>query len=154
MITEVRITAASPHCLCICIASDWVSRRKIKPCSYRHAGTKEDRYSSYSFLTSTLGGASGQRYASATLYPRYPLDSEAGWASGLVWTQRLCLYRGSNLGSPVCSQTRYWFRDVLGQLPARTWIFWLCSAVTACELLVTCIKANHDHFRYPFWFCR
>jgi hypothetical protein len=38
----------------------------------RHAGAKGERSnSSYSFLTSTLDGVSGQRHASPALYPRY-----------------------------------------------------------------------------------
>jgi hypothetical protein len=44
---------------------------KAKSCpTTRHAGVKrERRYSSYSFLTSALYGVSGQRDASAALYP-------------------------------------------------------------------------------------
>jgi hypothetical protein len=43
----------------------------------------ERRYSSYSFLTSALDGMSGQRRASAALYPgertpRYPLHKSLG----------------------------------------------------------------------------
>jgi hypothetical protein len=47
-------------------------------------------------------GVSGQRHSPATLYPgkgyRLPIGYEAGWASELVWTQRiekkiLCLCR-------------------------------------------------------------
>jgi hypothetical protein len=48
---------------------------------YRHADAKGDRkYTSYSFFISALpDGVSGQRHASAVLYPRgkdprYPLD--------------------------------------------------------------------------------
>jgi hypothetical protein len=51
-------------------------------------------YSSYSFMTSALDGASGQRHASAALYPRgkdlrVPIVQEAGWAPEPVWTERL-----------------------------------------------------------------
>jgi hypothetical protein len=50
------------------------------------------RYSSYSFLDSTLDGVSGQRYAPAALNPRgkdprCPLERRV--ASELIWTQRL-----------------------------------------------------------------
>jgi hypothetical protein len=38
----------------------------------------ERRYSFYSFLTSALDAVSGQRYAPAALYPRYPLDRRLG----------------------------------------------------------------------------
>jgi hypothetical protein len=50
-------------------------------------------------------GVSSQRHVPAALYPReripVPIGQEAGWASKLVWTQRLrkkilCLCRGSN----------------------------------------------------------
>jgi hypothetical protein len=51
-------------------------------------------YSSYSFLTSALDGMSGQRHDPAALYhqgegPPVPIGQEAGWASQLVWTQRI-----------------------------------------------------------------
>jgi hypothetical protein len=43
---------------------------KVKLSRYCHAGAKgEAKYSSYSFLTSSLDGESGQRQASAALYP-------------------------------------------------------------------------------------
>jgi hypothetical protein len=60
------------------------SKVKVKLSRYRHAGAKvEIRYSSYSFLTSTLDGVNGQRHAPAALYPRgknprYPLDRRLG----------------------------------------------------------------------------
>jgi hypothetical protein len=53
---------------------------------YHHAGvTGERKYTSYSLLTSALDPESGQRHASAALYPpgkepRYPLDMRLGWA--------------------------------------------------------------------------
>jgi hypothetical protein len=55
-------------------------------------------------------GVSGQRHAPAALYPwkgpPVPIVLEAGWASELVWTQKLekksfRLCRGSNLDRPV-----------------------------------------------------
>jgi hypothetical protein len=85
---------------------------KVKLLSYRHAGANgERRCSSYSVLTSTLDGVSGQHQAPAALYPRgkyprYPLDRR------LVWTQRLeeksLFCQGWNPGRPVCCQTLYW----------------------------------------------
>jgi hypothetical protein len=49
------------------------------------------KYSSYSFLTLALDGVSGQRHSPAALYPqgKDPPPQEAGWASELVWTDRL-----------------------------------------------------------------
>jgi hypothetical protein len=67
----------------------------------------ERRYSSYSFLTSTLDG--GELSASRPVCdlptgkgPPVPIVQEAGWAPEPVWTQRLegkpfCLCRGSKL---------------------------------------------------------
>jgi hypothetical protein len=50
-------------------------------------------YSYYSFLTSALEEVSGQRHAPTAIYPRQrtlsAIVQEAGWASELVWTQRL-----------------------------------------------------------------
>jgi hypothetical protein len=62
---------------------------------YRHAGTKEEKaYSYFSVLTSALDWG---RMVSVTPRPRFtpgertsvPSVQEAGWASKLVWTQRL-----------------------------------------------------------------
>jgi hypothetical protein len=51
------------------------------------------RNSSYSFLTSALDEVSGQRHAPATFYHGNRLllliEQEAGWASELVWKQRI-----------------------------------------------------------------
>jgi hypothetical protein len=49
---------------------------------YHHAGAKgEMRFSSYSFLTTTLDGMSGQHHVPAALYPRkrtpVPIEQEA-----------------------------------------------------------------------------
>jgi hypothetical protein len=50
-------------------------------------------YSSYSFLTSAVDRVSCQRYVLAALIPgkgpRVSIVQEAGWASELVWTQRI-----------------------------------------------------------------
>jgi hypothetical protein len=56
--------------------------------SLGHAGDKGERYSSYSFFTSALHGVSGQRHAPAGKGPPVHI-LQAGWASELVWTQRL-----------------------------------------------------------------
>jgi hypothetical protein len=70
-------------------------KSKIRLYCYLHSGEKGERsYNSYSFLTSTLDRVSGQRHALALLYlqgkdPRVPIGLGAGWASELVWTQRL-----------------------------------------------------------------
>jgi hypothetical protein len=66
---------------------------KVKMSHYRHEGTKGKRiYSSYLFFISALRGVRGQRHAQDALCPRgketlYP--QATGWASELVWTQRL-----------------------------------------------------------------
>jgi hypothetical protein len=53
--------------------------------------TGQGKYNSYSFLTSALDGVSGQRHASAALYPKgkdplYPLYRRLGGAPEPVWT--------------------------------------------------------------------
>jgi hypothetical protein len=66
----------------------------------------ERRYSSYSFLTSTLDGLSGQRHVPAALCPG-KRTSGGGWVglrAGLDTEVRgkiLCPYRGSNPDRPV-----------------------------------------------------
>jgi hypothetical protein len=53
----------------------------------------ERKYSSYSFLTSELDWVSGQRHASAALYPQertsVSIVEEAGWATDPVWIFRI-----------------------------------------------------------------
>jgi hypothetical protein len=55
---------------------------------YLYKGDQRDMtYSSYLVLTSAQDGVSGQRHASAALYPRYPLDRRLGGSqswSGLI----------------------------------------------------------------------
>jgi hypothetical protein len=75
---------------------------------YRYAGDKRERtYSSYSFLTVSLKGVRGQRYASAALYPRgkdhqYQLDKRLrgpqSWSEHRGLRKNLCDCRGSNTG--------------------------------------------------------
>jgi hypothetical protein len=66
---------------------------------YRHAGAKEERIFSSSFLTSTVDGVSGQRHAQVALYPRGK-DRIGGWVglrADLITEARgkiLCLCRG------------------------------------------------------------
>jgi hypothetical protein len=91
---------------------------KVKLCRYRHAGDKwERRYCSNSFLTSALNGVSGQRYASAVLYPLEKTTGThwtGGWVSltaGLDTEAREKIFdicRGSNPCRPVCRLTLYW----------------------------------------------
>jgi hypothetical protein len=68
-----------------------VSKATPLPQCRHHRGR---RYSTYSFLTSTLDRVSGQRHAPAALYsqgkdPTISIGQEARRASELVWTQRL-----------------------------------------------------------------
>jgi hypothetical protein len=67
---------------------------KVKLYHSRHAGTKgERRYSSYSFVFSALDRSewSASRPSRALRPERTPVAivQEAGWASELLWTQRL-----------------------------------------------------------------
>jgi hypothetical protein len=76
----------------------------------------EERYRSYSLLTSALGGVSGQRHAPAALYPR-ERNPGTHWTGGWVGSKAgldtevrgkiSCLCQGSTLGHPVRSQTLY-----------------------------------------------
>jgi hypothetical protein len=70
-------------------------------------------------IAPTLDGVSGQRHSPAALYPQertppspIPIVQEAGWASELVWTQRLeeksfVSAWTRNPSRPVRSQTVY-----------------------------------------------
>jgi hypothetical protein len=72
--------------------------------NYRHAGAKGDwRHSSYFFLNSALDGGEWSASRLAMPYPRYPMDRKLGGAQN--WSGHTGLYRGSNAGYPVCSQT-------------------------------------------------
>jgi hypothetical protein len=67
---------------------------KVKLSCYRHASAKgKMRYTSFSFLTSSLDGDewSASRYGRALPPERIPgtTGQGAGWASELVWTQRI-----------------------------------------------------------------
>jgi hypothetical protein len=83
----------------------------------RHSGaTGERSYSSYTFLISTLDRVCGQLHSTAALYPwaRIPdnhwIGGWVGLRAGLDKEDRgkiLYLCRGSNPGSPLCSQTLY-----------------------------------------------
>jgi hypothetical protein len=93
---------------------DTLQSKKVKLSHYHHAGAKGTRrYSSYTFLTSALGGMSGRRHAPAALYSweRTPgTHWIGGWVSlraGLDTQARvkiLCLCWGSNPGHPICSR--------------------------------------------------
>jgi hypothetical protein len=90
---------------------------EVKGAPLRHADAKGERkYSSYSFLTPTLDGEMDK----VTFRPPFTLGERSpgthwigGWVdlrTGLETEAReeiLCLYRGSNPGCPVCSQTLY-----------------------------------------------
>jgi hypothetical protein len=67
---------------------------KSSPATRRGGAWGERMYSSYSFLTSTLdGGEWSASHPGRTLPPGkgppVAIVQEAGWASELVWTQRL-----------------------------------------------------------------
>jgi hypothetical protein len=85
-----------------------------------HASDKGEKYSSYSFLTSALGGISSQRHAPSALYPlertpdthwtgvwlglRAGLDTEDTGKNSL----RLPEIEPRWPGRPVCSQTLHY----------------------------------------------
>jgi hypothetical protein len=87
------------------------SKKKVK--QFHNTPMEEQRgkmYSSYSFTTSALDGASGQRHARAVLYRRRKdpgTHYTGGWVgprTGLdtkVRGKLSCLCRGSNLARPV-----------------------------------------------------
>jgi hypothetical protein len=69
-------------------------------------------YSSYSYLTLALDVVSGQRHASAAVYSRertpgtHWIGVWVGLRAGVDTEAKgkiICLFRGSNLGRPVCS---------------------------------------------------
>jgi hypothetical protein len=75
----------------------WEKSPMLTEANYRycHAGDKGGRkYSSYSLLTSALDGSEwSASYPGRALFPGkdppLPIVQEAGWASKVVWTQRL-----------------------------------------------------------------
>jgi hypothetical protein len=110
---------------------------KADPLHATEALAGERRFSSYSFSTSALDKVSGQRHAPAALYPREMTPPPrtnfiGGWvrlragldteAAGKI----LCLFRESNPGHPVCSQT------LLTELPQP--LFWLICFYS-CEVI-------------------
>jgi len=75
------------------VANFWESEN-VKIFRYRHTGTKRKICSSYSFLPSAIdeGKWLASRVGRTLLQgkgPPVPIVQEAGWASVLVWTQRL-----------------------------------------------------------------
>jgi hypothetical protein len=94
-----------------------VPKKKIKLPRTSHAGAKGERtYSSYSFLTSALDGVkwSASRPSRALPLekgPPVPNGEEVGWASELVWTQKLeeKSFASAGNGTPlVYSVIRYY----------------------------------------------
>jgi hypothetical protein len=81
-----------------------VSHEQIKLPATVMQETRETRYSSYSFLTSTLDEGEWSVSRSGRTLP-------TGWASAGLDKETsgeiLCLFRGSCPGCPVCSQILY-----------------------------------------------
>jgi hypothetical protein len=87
---------------------------EVKLSRYLHVcGNGQRKCSSYSFLTSTQDGVSGQGQVPAALFPRrkdpgnQPIRHEAGWAPEPVWAQRLEVKSFAAAGGRtlVCSLT-------------------------------------------------
>jgi hypothetical protein len=92
----------------------------------------ERRYSSYTFMTSTLEGMIGQRHAPAALYPRgkehrYPFSrSWVGLRAGLDTEARgKVLCRGSNLNRPVVEPVARHYSDWATRLLSNDMWWWL-----------------------------
>jgi hypothetical protein len=90
------------------------SKSKIKAVPLHYVGVKERKYSSYSFLTSTLHGVGWQRHVPSALYTRQKKPGThwiGGWVgltAGLDTEAKgntLCFCQGSNPVRPDCSQT-------------------------------------------------
>jgi hypothetical protein len=137
---------------------------KSKPVLPRHAGAKGERkYSSYSFLTLTLDGVSGQRHALAALYPRGK-DLWCPWIGGWVCLRAglgteargkiLCLCRGSNL---VCccsivfiSFKMLWFIIIIETrnfFPLNSTILQICIMYGSCAWSMNWIFKHYLHER-------
>jgi hypothetical protein len=104
------------------------------------------RYSSYSILTSALDGVSGQRHASAALYPRgstlctHWIGGWEGPRAGLDIEGReniLCHCRGSNPDRPVVQSIVTHYTD--------SSLFYLCPVLYSFPSL---------HFYSNYWQCQ
>jgi hypothetical protein len=93
-------TLAAPFCRCTTLRfirspQHPALRAKVKLSRYHHAGNnRQKKYSSYSFMTSTLdGGEWSVSHPGHALPPGkgppVPIVQEDGWAPEPVWTQRL-----------------------------------------------------------------
>jgi hypothetical protein len=141
-----------------------------------HRGTRgERRYSSYSFLTSTLDAGEwsasrsgralppGTHLSGGRVGPRAGLDAEA---RGKI----LCLCRESNPGRPVRSQTLYWlsYRGSLCEewvviFSVRSGTVQMCGPhphllrwqewfFSACRIKLNCLELNITYLLYKFFF--
>jgi hypothetical protein len=63
--------------------------KNVKLSRYRDAGDKGERYTSYSFFTTTLDGSEWSVSRPGRALLPVPIGHEAEWTSELVWTQRL-----------------------------------------------------------------
>jgi hypothetical protein len=73
----------------------------------------ERRYSSYTFSTSAIDGASDQHHTPATLYPRGKDPGTHWWAPEPVWTQRLEEKSSASVGdrTPVVQSVARHYTD-------------------------------------------
>jgi hypothetical protein len=104
-------------------------KQKSSPTTRHEDAWRERRYSSYSFLTTTLDGVEwSASLSSRALAPEkgtlVPIVQEAGWAPEPVWTQRLeeksfRLCQGSNLDRPVVQPVARYYTDWATRLTER-----------------------------------
>jgi hypothetical protein len=90
-------------------------------------------------------GVSGQRHASAALYPRYSLDRRLGGAPEPVWTQRLEEKSSAPVGdrTPVVQSVVRHYTDWATPVPSETW-----------SLNFSISWARHELFRFgSVFFC-
>jgi hypothetical protein len=123
--------------------------KKCKDVPLRHVGAKGERlYSSYSFFTSALDGASGQSHAPAALYlwERTPPPSQCA----LDW--RLCGPQSCWVGVRPCLSESYPRTDTVSIPQIHEWIWSRCGNILTAWNRRTRRKCPGDHHK-PHIYC-